>query len=89
MKSEGTLGKMEPTFELGNSEAILELSCTEKSEASATYSLTMLNDIVSQCKGMSDVVILEFGSNLPLRVEFGLLCGMLEYYLAPKVEEIE
>ncbi len=80
----GDLGSV--TVELGkDSEAILSLDVKEESKA--TFSLNYLSEIVKAGAVASDVVDIEFSTNMPVKLNFGLPEEQrLSYYLAPRIE---
>jgi len=80
----GDLGSV--TVELSKeSEAILSLDVKEDSKA--TFSLNYLSEIVKAGAAASDVVDIEFSTNMPVKLNFGLPEEQrLSYYLAPRIE---
>jgi len=77
---------MGATIELKKgSEALLSLEIKEPSKA--TYPLSYLSDIVKAASATSDVVALEFSTDMPIRLDFKQpYDGTLVYYLAPRIE---
>ena len=77
---------MGATIELKKgSEALLSLEIKEPSRA--TYPLSYLSDIVKAASATSDVVALEFSTDMPIRLDFKQpYDGTLVYYLAPRIE---
>ncbi len=68
-----------------NSPAIIELVTEENSKAS--FNLTYLTDMIKAGVSVSELLNLEFSTNMPLRLEFPLpQSGILFYYLAPRIE---
>jgi len=59
----------------------------EVKEASAsTYSLSYLSDMM-RAASTTDIVSLQFSSDMPLKLEFELPAeGRITYYLAPRIE---
>ena len=84
IEAKGTLGDVVPCFARG--ESPLRFISSE-SEVEGTYSLIFFKDIIKGCSGITDIVTLELGTNMPLHIEFGVVWGKLEYYLAPKLRE--
>jgi len=67
------------------SDALLSLEVKEPSRA--TYPLSYLSDIVKAASATSDVVALEFSTDMPVRLDFKQpYDGSLIYYLAPRIE---
>ena len=69
------------------SEDILELEVKENSKA--TYNIEYLSSIIKASSSASDIVILEYSSKMPIRLELKLsdLGGKIHFYLAPRIEE--
>jgi len=80
----GDLGSV--TIELSkDSEVVLSLDVREESKA--TFSLNYLSEIVRAGAAASDVVDIEFSTNMPVKLNFGLPEEQrLSYYLAPRIE---
>ncbi|KYH39545.1 MAG: DNA polymerase [Candidatus Bathyarchaeota archaeon B63] len=67
------------------SDALLSLDVKEPSRA--TYPLSYLSDIVKAASATSDIVALEFSTDMPVRLDFKQpYDGSLIYYLAPRIE---
>jgi len=67
------------------SEAMLEMDVKEPSKA--TFNLNYLANIIRAGSGMSEIVTMEFSTNMPIKVEFEMpQQGHLLYYLAPRIE---
>jgi len=67
------------------SEAMLEMDVKEPSKA--TYNLNYLANIIRAGSGASEIVTMEFSTNMPIKVEFEMpQQGHLLYYLAPRIE---
>jgi len=67
------------------SDALLSLEVKEPSKA--TYPLSYLSDIVKAASATSDIVALEFSTDMPVRLDFKQpYDGSLVYYLAPRIE---
>ena len=67
------------------SDALLSLEVKEPSRA--TYPLSYLSDIVKAASATSDIVALEFSTDMPVRLDFKQpYDGSLVYYLAPRIE---
>lgn len=83
MAASGDMGSF--TVELDkSSEALLSLDVKEASKA--TYSLSFLSQIVKAGSASSETVTIEFANNMPLKLDFELVQGKLEYFIAPYVE---
>jgi proliferating cell nuclear antigen len=84
LKGQGGLGSVTVNIDK-DSEELLNLSSEKLS--TATYSLNYLQDMIKTASNISDIVTIEFSTNMPLRLNFELpQQGRLQYYLAPRVE---
>jgi len=84
MEASGDVGSAVIEFQKG-SEALLDL--TVQQESIAAFSLVYMNTMVSGASDLSDVITIEFSTNLPLRLDFDLPSeGYLRFYLAPRIE---
>jgi proliferating cell nuclear antigen len=67
------------------SDMLLELNVKEPSKA--TFNLNYLSEITRAGASTSEIVTVEFSSNMPIRLEFDIpQQGRLLYYLAPRIE---
>jgi proliferating cell nuclear antigen len=67
------------------SEMLIELDVKEPSKA--TFNLNYLSEITKAGASTSEIVTVEFSSNMPIRLEFDIpQQGRLLYYLAPRIE---
>jgi len=67
------------------SDALLSIEAKEPSRA--TFSLSYLTEIVKAAGATSDVVTIEFSTDMPIRLDFRQQYeGKLAYYLAPRIE---
>ncbi len=67
------------------SDMLIELDVREPSKA--TYNLNYLSEITKAGASTSEIVTVEFSSNMPIRLEFDIpQQGRLSYYLAPRIE---
>jgi len=67
------------------SDALLSVEVKESSKS--TFPLSYLSDIVKAASATSDVVALEFSSDMPIRLDFKQTYeGTLVYFLAPRIE---
>jgi proliferating cell nuclear antigen len=67
------------------SDMLLELDVKEPSKA--TFNLNYLSEITKAGASTSEIVTVEFSSNMPIRLEFDIpQQGRLLYYLAPRIE---
>jgi len=58
-----------------------------KQDSTATYSLEYLNPIVKAVGNTTGIVICEYSTAKPLRIEFKVAnIGRIYFYLAPRVE---
>ena len=63
------------------------LSLETKENARSTFSLNYLSEMVRAASSLSDIVLLEFSTDMPIRLSFEMLSkGRLQYYLAPRIE---
>jgi len=68
------------------SEMILELDVKETSKA--TFNLNYLSEITKAGASTSEIVTVEFSSNMPIRLQFEIpQQGRLQYYMAPRLEK--
>jgi len=68
------------------SEMLLELDVKEPSKA--TFNLNYLSEITKAGASTSEIVTVEFSSNMPIRLQFEIpQQGRLQYYMAPRLEE--
>ena len=67
------------------SDALLDLEAKENSKA--TFSLSYLSEIVKAAMATSDIVTLEFSSDMPIKLDFKQRReGKLSFFLAPRIE---
>lgn len=67
------------------SDTLLDLETREPSKA--TFSLSYLTEIIKAASATSDIAILEFSSDMPIRLDFQQTKeGKLTFYLAPRIE---
>jgi proliferating cell nuclear antigen len=67
------------------SEALLDLEVKEPSKA--TFNLNYLTEIIKAGSTASEVVTVEYATNMPVRIQFEMpQQGRLQYYLAPRIE---
>ena len=67
------------------SDALLDLETKENSKA--TFSLSYLSEIVKAAAATSDIVTLEFSSDMPIKLDFKQQKeGKLSFFLAPRIE---
>lgn len=72
------------TFKKG-SDVLLDLEAKEASKA--TFSLSYLSEIIKAGSAASEVVVLEFSTDMPIKLDFQQVGeGKLVYYLAPRIE---
>ena len=71
-------------FETGK-EVLLDLGVKEQSKA--TFSLSYLSEIVKAASATSEIVTLEFSTDMPIKLDFHQENeGKLIFYLAPRIE---
>ncbi len=67
------------------SDTLLDLEVKESSKA--TFSLSYLTEIIKAASQTSDIVILEFSSDMPIKLDFQQAKeGRLTFFLAPRIE---
>ncbi|MGQ9543779.1 MAG: proliferating cell nuclear antigen (pcna) [Candidatus Bathyarchaeia archaeon] len=65
--------------------ALIEIDVKENS--TATFNLNYLGEMVKSGSATSELALLEFSTNMPIRLEFEMpQQGRLTYYLAPRIE---
>jgi proliferating cell nuclear antigen len=63
------------------------LSIEAKDPSKATYSLSYLSDIVKAASVSSEIAVIEFSTDMPIRLDFKQQKeGKLVFYLAPRIE---
>lgn len=84
MHASGDLGSV--TIDVDReSEEILGFEVKEASKA--MFGLNYLSEMVKAASNVSDIVALEFSTDMPVRLNFELpQSGRLQYYLAPRIE---
>jgi len=83
MQASGDTGDALVEFRKG-SEALLDLEVKE--ESNAIYALNYLNDMM-KAASISETTILQFSTNMPLRIDFNISgSGRITYFLAPRRE---
>lgn len=84
MKATGDLGSVSIDVDKGSEEL---LSLEVKKPSKATFSLNYLTEMVKAASNLSDIALIEFSTDVPLRLSFELpQQGKLQYYLAPRIE---
>ncbi len=84
MRATGDVGNVVVEVEKGTDEL---LNLEAKENARSTFSLSYLSEMVKAASNLSDVVMLEFSTDMPIRLNFELPSkGKLQYYLAPRIE---
>jgi proliferating cell nuclear antigen len=76
----GDMGSAQSEWEK-DSDELLELKVEE--DASATFTLSYLQDIINAVTASSEVATLELSTDMPIKMDFELPQGRLIYYLAP------
>jgi proliferating cell nuclear antigen len=84
IQASGDLGSV--TIDVGKeSEEILGFEVKEASKS--MFSLSYLSEMVKAASSVSDIVTIEFSTDMPVRLNFELpQSGRLQYYLAPRIE---
>ena len=80
LKAEGDCGKGETTYTRGD-ENLLDIQVNEESKA--TFSFSYLKDFIQPA--LSEMAILEFSTDMPLKVTLLTKFGELKYYVAPRI----
>ncbi len=63
------------------------LGLEAKEESKSTYSLSYLSEIVKAAAAMSEIVTVEFSTDMPIKLDFKQQReGKLTFYLAPRIE---
>lgn len=84
MRAAGDVGNVVVEVEKGTEEL---LSLETKENSKSTFSLNYLSEMVRAASSLSDVVSLEFSTDMPVRLNFEMPSkGTLQYYLAPRIE---
>lgn len=83
MKAAGDLGSVATEL---NKDSKVVLEFKVEKESRAIYSLSYLSEIVKAASSTADTVKVEFSTDLPVKLSFGLTQGHLIYYLAPRIE---
>ena len=84
MQASGDVGSVEIVIEK-DSEELLGLDVQENSRA--MFGLNYLSDMVKAASSVSDIVTIDFSTNMPLRLNFELPHqGKLQYYHAPRIK---
>jgi proliferating cell nuclear antigen len=66
-------------------DALLDIEAKENSKA--TFSLSYLSEIIKAASATSDIALLEFSSDMPVRIDFQQTKeGKLVFFLAPRIE---
>jgi proliferating cell nuclear antigen len=67
------------------SEVILDMEAEE--ESTAMFSLNYLSEMIKAASALSEIAIVEFSTDMPIKLNFELpQGGKLQYYLAPRIE---
>lgn len=82
MKAEGDCSKGETTYKRGD-DFLLDIEVREESRA--VYSFSYLKDFIQPT--LSEMAIIEFATDMPLKVTMLTKFGELKYYLAPRIQE--
>lgn len=74
---------------LDTNHGLLSLEAEAKQVSKAIYSLSYLSEIVKAAKPLSDLVTLEYASDMPVKIDFlpvSNSTAKLTFYLAPRIE---
>ena len=70
-----------------NKESDILLDTEFKEIAISTYNLNYLTEMIKAGSALSETAIVEFSTNMPIKIEFEISeRGKLAYYLAPRIE---
>ena len=85
LSASGDLMGANITLQKGN-DALLDLEVKEN--AKATYSLSYLSEIIKAASATSDIAMLEFSTDMPVKIDFQQQTkeGKLTFFLAPRIE---
>jgi len=84
MRAAGDVGNVVVEVEKGTDEL---LSLEAKENSRSTFSLNYLSEMVRAASNLSDIVLLEFSTDMPVSLNFEMPSkGKLQYYLAPRIE---
>jgi len=85
MKGDGIMGSVSMEIER-ESDSVLSFEISETSKA--MFSLNYLSNIVKAASAVSEIVTIEFSTDMPVRLDFEMQQeGKLQYYLAPRIED--
>lgn len=82
----GDLMNADITLEKG-SDTLLDIEVKE--QAKAIYSLSYITEIIKAAASLSDIVTIEFSTDMPIKADFPPptnIPGKLTFYLAPRIE---
>ena len=84
MNATGDIMKAKIEFKTGD-DVLLEMNAKEPSKA--TFSLSYLSEIVKASAPTSEIVIIEFSTDMPIKLNFKQdKEGKLKFFLAPRIE---
>ena len=84
MNATGDIMGAKIEFKTGD-DVLLEMDAKEKSKA--TFSLSYLSEIVKASAPTSEIVIIEFSTDMPIKLDFKQEKeGILKFFLAPRIE---
>ena len=84
MNATGDIMGAKIEFKVGD-DVLLEMNVKESSKA--TFSLSYLSEIVKAAVPTSEIVIIEFSTDMPIKLDFQQEKeGILKFYLAPRIE---
>jgi proliferating cell nuclear antigen len=84
MNASGDIMGANIEFKAGD-DVLLEIAATE--DAKATFSLSYLSEIVKASAPTSEIVLIEFSTDMPIKLDFQQEKeGTLRFYLAPRIE---
>ncbi|MCW4034937.1 MAG: proliferating cell nuclear antigen (pcna) [Candidatus Bathyarchaeota archaeon] len=84
MNAAGDISGATIEFKTGD-DVLLEMAAKEESKA--TFSLSYLSEIVRAAVPTSEIVVIEFSTDMPIKLDFQQeKDGKLKFYLAPRIE---
>ena len=83
LSAEGDVTKGETTYKRGD-DNLLDIEVREESKA--VYSLSYLKNIVKPMPALGELTIIEFATNMPIKITNLTKFGDLKFYVAPRIE---
>ena len=83
LKAENDVTKGETTYKRGD-DNLLDLEVREESKA--VYSLSYLKNIIKPLPALNELTILEFATDMPIKITNLTKFGELKFFIAPRIE---